>query len=52
MRLVSAVLAEQTDARAEGRRYPGLGVLARCYLGIAPEFGSDVRTESLPAPTA
>ncbi|MEN3123902.1 transposase, partial [Janibacter sp. LM] len=30
VRLVGAVLAEQTDEWAEGRRYLGLDVLARC----------------------
>lgn len=46
-RLVGAVLAEQTDEWAEGRRYLGLDVLARCRLSLVP--GSD--TEAAPVPT-
>jgi len=34
IRLVGAVLAEQTDEWAEGRRYLGLDVLARCRLSV------------------
>ena len=51
VRLVGAVLAEQTDEWAEGRRYLGLDVLARCRLTTVttnPEIGAD----NMPALTA
>lgn len=51
VRLVGAVLAEQTDEWAEGRRYLGLEALNRCRLAIVPtdpEIGAD----NLPTLTA
>lgn len=51
-RLVGAVLAEQTDEWAEGRRYLSLEVLARCRLHIVPTNESQTITEPLPALTA
>src|SRR5699024_10239408 len=53
VRLVGAVLADQTDEWAEGRRYLGLDVLARCRLTVVPETSTEeVTTGSLPALTA
>jgi hypothetical protein len=34
--LISGSLAEQTDEWAEGRRYLGLDILARCRLTTIP----------------
>ncbi len=54
VRLVGAVLAEQTDEWAEGRRYLGLDVLARCRVNIVPDTGThtEIGGDNLPALTA
>ena len=52
VRLVGAVLAEQTDEWAEGRRYLGLDVLARCRISIAPTTEPEIGAEHMPALTA
>ncbi len=52
VRLVGAVLAEQTDEWAEGRRYLGLDVLARCRVNIVPDTDTEIGAEHLPALTA
>ena len=44
IRLVGAVLAEQHDEWAEGRRYLGLDVLARSRVSLAPSPGKDTAT--------
>ncbi len=44
-RLVGVVLAEQTDEWAEGRRYLGLELLARCRLTAVDDTGNEVNPE-------
>lgn len=46
VRLVGAVLAEQTDEWAEGRRYLGLEVLHRCRLTTVDDTGNEVNTDT------
>jgi len=52
VRLVGAVLAEQTDEWAEGRRYLGLDLLARCRVNLVPDIDTEIGADQLPALTA
>ncbi len=52
IRLVGAVLAEQTDEWAEGRRYLGLDILTKSRMTIVANTGTDINQEDLPALTA
>ena len=47
IRLVGAVLAEQTDEWAEGRRYLGIELLARCRLTLVPDTGTEVTPDPI-----
>lgn len=48
VRLVDGVLAEQTDERAECRRYLGLEVRARCRITIVPITEPEIGAAHLP----
>ncbi|MCH8627591.1 IS256 family transposase [Arsenicicoccus piscis] len=52
IRLVGAVLAEQTDEWAEGRRYLGLDLLARCRVNIVPTTEPEIGADDVHALTA
>jgi transposase-like protein len=52
VRLVGAVLAEQTDEWAEGRRYLGLDILARSRMNIVPTTEPQIGADDLPALSA
>ena len=47
IRLVGAVLAEQTDEWAEGRRYLGLEILAKSRLTLVPDTGTEEVTDTI-----
>lgn len=52
IRLIGAVLAEQTDEWAEGRRYLGLDILTKSRLSITTTSEPDTDKEDLPALSA
>jgi putative transposase len=52
IRLVGAVLAEQTDEWAEGRRYLGLDILAKSRLNVVATSGPNTAKEDLHKLTA
>lgn len=47
VRLVGAVLAEQTDEWAEGRRYLGLDILAKSRLRLLPDTDPEEVTDTI-----
>ena len=49
VRLVGAVLAEQTDEWSEGRRYLGRDLLARCRLNAVPDTSAEDVGDEFPA---
>ena len=48
IRLVGAVLAEQTDEWAEGRRYLGLDILAKSRLTLVARDGASMTRSRQP----
>jgi len=52
IRLVGAVLAEQHDEWAEGRRYLGLDILARARITTVPDTTEETTTDTIPALSA
>jgi len=52
IRLVGAVLAEQTDEWAEGRRYLGLDILGRSRMRVLPGTEGEVVTDTIMALSA